>query len=85
MKTVAEYRKFAEDSRELAAKLKTPDDKRAVQLMAAAWDKVANEREGFTQRAAEILDHPTALERYGTQGSDKVIEHPEPNTNRDKE
>ena len=45
MKTVAEYRKFAGDCRELAAKLNTPDDKRAQELMAAAWDKVANQRE----------------------------------------
>ena len=45
MKTVAEYRQFAEDCRQLAAKLRAPDDKRAVLLMATAWDKVANERE----------------------------------------
>jgi hypothetical protein len=45
MKTVAEYRKFAEECRDLASKLRTPDDKRALELMATAWDKVANERE----------------------------------------
>jgi hypothetical protein len=44
MKTVAEYRKFAEECRELAAKLTNPDDKRALELMATAWDKAANER-----------------------------------------
>jgi hypothetical protein len=44
MKTVAEYRKFAEDCRQLAARLNNPDDKRAVLLMATAWDKAANER-----------------------------------------
>jgi hypothetical protein len=47
MKTVAEYRKFAEDCRALAAKLIDPQDKRAVELMAAAWNKVANEREAM--------------------------------------
>jgi hypothetical protein len=45
MRTVAEYRKYAEDCRELATKLGNPDDKRAVLLMATAWEKVANERE----------------------------------------
>jgi putative ABC transport system substrate-binding protein len=61
MKTVAEYRKFAEDSRELAAKLKTPDDKRALQLMAAAWDKVANEREAQLTAAARRFPLRTRL------------------------
>ncbi len=45
MRTVAEYRKFAAETRELAAKLTDPRDKRALELMAAAWDKVARERE----------------------------------------
>jgi hypothetical protein len=45
MKTVAEYRKFAEDCRELAAKLSNPEDKRAVLLMATAWEKAAKDRE----------------------------------------
>jgi hypothetical protein len=45
MKTVAEYREFAEKCRELAAKLTDPNDKRAIELMAAAWQKVANKRE----------------------------------------
>jgi hypothetical protein len=45
MKAVVEYRKFAEDCRELAAKLSNADDRRAVLLMATAWEKVANERE----------------------------------------
>jgi hypothetical protein len=47
MKTIAEYRKFAEDCRALAAKLTDPQDKRAVELMAEAWSKVANEREAM--------------------------------------
>jgi hypothetical protein len=45
MKTVEEYRGFAEDCRKLAAALANPTDKHALQLMAVAWDKVANERE----------------------------------------
>jgi hypothetical protein len=53
MKTVAEYRKFADDCRQLAAKLTNPDDRRAVLLMATAWDKVANERETQLRDTAE--------------------------------
>jgi hypothetical protein len=45
MRTVEEYRQFAELCRQLAANLTDPADKRATELMAAAWDKVANERE----------------------------------------
>ena len=48
MKTVEEYRKFAADCRELAAKLRDPNDKRALALMANGWDKVA------AKRAAEL-------------------------------
>ncbi len=51
MKTVAEYRQFAEDCRQLAEKLRAPDDKHAVLLMATAWDKVANEREAQLKKA----------------------------------
>ena len=45
MKTVAEYRQFAASCRELAEKISDPKDKHAVELMAEAWDKVANDRE----------------------------------------
>jgi hypothetical protein len=45
MKTVAEYRQFAESCRKLAEKISDPKDKHAVELMAEAWDKVANDRE----------------------------------------
>jgi hypothetical protein len=34
--------------------------------------------ERFTQRASEILDQPTALERLGTQSGQKVAEPLEP-------
>jgi hypothetical protein len=45
MRTVHEYREFAERCRDLAAKLANPRDKRALELMASVWDKVAKERE----------------------------------------
>jgi hypothetical protein len=44
-KTVAEYRQFAAWCREIAPKIGDPKDKHAVELMAEAWDKVANDRE----------------------------------------
>ena len=47
MKTVAEYREFARLCRELAAKLTDPKDRQATELMASAWEKVANEREAM--------------------------------------
>jgi hypothetical protein len=45
MRTVAEYRQFAAECRKLAAKLSDPKDKQATELMAAAWERIANERE----------------------------------------
>jgi hypothetical protein len=45
MKTVAQYREFAVLCRELAAQIVDPKDKYAAELMAEAWDKVANDRE----------------------------------------
>ncbi len=44
MKTVAEYREFAAKCHELAAKLTNPNDKRATELMASAWEKAAKLR-----------------------------------------
>jgi hypothetical protein len=53
MKTVAEYRQFAQSSRELAAKLSNPKDRHAILLMAAAWDKVADQRETALKKGLE--------------------------------
>jgi hypothetical protein len=44
MRTVAEYQRYAEECRELAAKLTQPSDKRALEMMAAAWTKLADQR-----------------------------------------
>jgi len=51
---------------------------RATHLLATAY-KARKEghldcAERFTQRAAEILDQPTALERLGTQNGERVTE-----------
>lgn len=43
-RTVAEYEQFAQECRKLATQFKDPEDKRALELMASAWMKVAAER-----------------------------------------
>jgi hypothetical protein len=45
MKTVAEYRQYAADCRAIARGLKDPEEKRALEDMAAAWEKAADKRE----------------------------------------
>ena len=45
MKTVAEYRLYAEECRRLAAKMARPGDKQALGSIGRAWDQVANEQE----------------------------------------
>jgi hypothetical protein len=54
MKTVAEYRQFAEQCRELATRITNPKDKYAVELMASAWEKIANEREAALNRGFDL-------------------------------
>jgi hypothetical protein len=43
MKTVAEYRSFAAECRNLA--MRRPENKQALESIAEAWDKIADERE----------------------------------------
>jgi hypothetical protein len=50
MKTVAEYREFAAKCREMAARMTDPQDRRALELQASAWEKVANAREAALQK-----------------------------------
>jgi hypothetical protein len=38
----------------------------------------------FMQRASEILNHPTTLERLGTQSGEKIAAHSEPKADREK-
>ena len=45
MKLVEEYRLLARACREMAARMTDPQDRRALELQASAWEKVANERE----------------------------------------
>jgi hypothetical protein len=61
---------------------------RAARLLAMALkareEGHLDNAERFTQRATEVLDHPTALERLGTHSEPKVTEHSEPKTDCDK-
>ncbi|MGB6661923.1 MAG: hypothetical protein WBE90_23275 [Xanthobacteraceae bacterium] len=50
MKAVAEYREFAAKCREMAARLTDPQDRRALELQASAWEKVAHAREAALQK-----------------------------------
>ena len=45
MKTVAEYRLYANDCRKLAAKTALSEDKQALESIARAWERLADERE----------------------------------------
>jgi hypothetical protein len=58
MKSVAEYRRLAEEYRKLSDKQTNPKDKEALQLMARAWDGVATECEDrlIRQAVRELLD-----------------------------
>ena len=61
---------------------------RAARLLALALkareEGHLDNAERFTQRASEILEHPTALERLGTQSGEKATEHPEPDADRQR-
>jgi hypothetical protein len=58
MKSVAKYRRFAEEYRKLSDKLDNPKDKKALQLMARAWDTVAAARKDrlISKAVKELLD-----------------------------
>jgi hypothetical protein len=54
MRTVAEYREYAQGCRDLAAKTTDPNDKRALELMAIGWDKVADQREAAINKGLPV-------------------------------
>lgn len=47
MRSAKDYRRFARQSRRLAAALSEPADKRALELMAKGWDKAAEKHEAM--------------------------------------
>jgi hypothetical protein len=56
MRSVAEYRQFAHEYRQLLQRLTRPNDKKALDLMARAWDKIAMDREQRLVRLSVRLD-----------------------------
>jgi len=59
MRTVEEYRQLAEDCRKLAIKLANPDDRRALEMIATSWDRVADQREGALKKGLAVQPPPT--------------------------
>jgi hypothetical protein len=45
MRMASEYKRFADDCRQLARTLRKPEHKQRLQEMAAAWEMLAVERE----------------------------------------
>ena len=58
MRSAMDYRRFARQSRRLAAALSEPADKRALELMAKGWDKTAEKREAMQRR--QVQQKPVA-------------------------
>ena len=70
MKSVAKYRRFAEEYRKLSDKLDNPNDKKALQLMARAWDSVAKECEDrFISKALRGTSRSHCQETWVKLGS----------------
>lgn len=44
---------YAEECRKLAAKTERPEDKQALETIARAWDRIANEREASLLKQIE--------------------------------
>jgi hypothetical protein len=50
---VSEYKKFADDCRQLALRLRKPEHKQQLQQMATAWEMLALEREAQPSQEAK--------------------------------
>ncbi len=59
MQLVAKYRLYAEQCRELAAKMGSLEFKRALETMASEWEAVASEREA---RLLEQIDRRSGVD-----------------------
>ena len=68
------YRQFAADCRSLAATLTEPADKRALEVFAIAWDKIAENREAILRsnlnQSTSATSPATALARSLNIGVD---------------
>jgi hypothetical protein len=60
MKTVAEYRLYAEECRKLAAQMSQPEEKQALETMARAWESAANKWEAHLLKQ---IDRQTGIVR----------------------
>jgi hypothetical protein len=60
MKTVAEYRLYAEECRKLAAQMSQPEEKQALATMARAWENAANKWEAHLLKQ---IDRQTGIVR----------------------
>jgi hypothetical protein len=58
MKTVAEYRMYGAECRKLALKTARPEDKQALETIARAWERVADEREAQLVRQIDGPNDP---------------------------
>jgi hypothetical protein len=57
MRTVAEYRRHAEECRRLARHTAAPEDRRALEELADTWEMLANLRDqDLENRHSPILD-----------------------------
>jgi hypothetical protein len=61
VKTVAEYRLYAEGCRKLAARMALSEDKQALETMARAWENAAKEREAHLLKQ---IDRQTDLDSF---------------------
>jgi hypothetical protein len=68
MYPAAIYRRFASNSRRLAAKLASPADKQALELMAAGWDKAADKWEATLSGSKKRRKPPVQLSKTFDSG-----------------
>jgi hypothetical protein len=53
MKDVAQYREFADECRRLAAEASDRRFKQALELMASAWEDIANRQEAYLSKQGD--------------------------------
>jgi len=54
MRTVGEYRVYAEECKKLVEKVPRPEDKQSLEAMARAWERLANEREAMLLKEVQL-------------------------------
>jgi hypothetical protein len=78
MKTVAEYRAYATESRRLVASVPRPEDKQALEKLARAWDNLADEREARLLKQIDgdtLIHQDKALTRYNQGRRQAALAH----------